>query len=122
MQSNRSTQSQLTSPHPKNAISYIGWPYRSTVVARQTAGGSLDEGDVEDRGVEVDELQEVELQSQTVVVLRLRPVVLHIGQLSRDYAVHLDGKRGRKRTMELLTQLPLHLEGSPSEVRTKLSG
>ena len=43
------------------------------VVARSTGEATFEEGDVEEGRVVVDELEDVELESETAVVFRLRP-------------------------------------------------
>ena len=55
---------------------------KQAVVSAGTAGeASLEEGDIEEGGVEVDELQDVQLERETTVVLRLSAQTLPVSQL-----------------------------------------
>ena len=65
----------------------------SVVLSRVSDEIPLGEGDVEDGGVIVDELEEVDLEREGVVVLGLRPVQLQARQPLRHVLVNLSGRR-----------------------------
>ena len=58
------------------------------VVAGITNKLPLEEGDVNDGGVEVDKLEDEDFEGQVVVVLRLGSVHFPVGEFDREVLVH----------------------------------
>lgn len=58
------------------------------VVARIPDEPALEEGDVKDRRVEIDELEDEDFEGQVVVEVRLRAMHLPRGQLEGQFLVH----------------------------------
>ena len=66
----------------------------TVVISRIADEVALGECNVKYRGVIVDELQEVNLERESVVVLSLRPMQLEIGEPPRHVLVYLQQPTG----------------------------
>ena len=79
----------MNGPYESMSFSLYKRTEEPVVVPRVADEVALGEGDVEDGGVVVDELEEVDLEGEGVVVLRLRPVQLQPRQPLRHVLVYL---------------------------------